>query len=189
MLRKTLTILSLIGLLLSVGLWGVSYLNFVAVTKPRGPSWRLGHGCFAVRWGLLPSQDPLPPDYETWTVGTIRLTGGRLLMSTANPQEVMGAARATFKTGLTFFGFKNLKTQWLPQLHRGPPSVVGHLQIPFWILALAFASMLMLCYLPSRRRRKRKKLGLCLKCGYDLRASKDRCPECGEEFGSTNGDR
>jgi uncharacterized protein with PIN domain len=36
-----------------------------------------------------------------------------------------------------------------------------------------------------RRERKRSREGLCMKCGYDLRHSKDRCPECGEPIRKT----
>jgi hypothetical protein len=47
------------------------------------------------------------------------------------------------------------------------------------LLALPFPAM---WFAHFRRHRRRRKLGLCLNCGYDLRASHDRCPECGTAF-------
>ncbi len=57
--------------------------------------------------------------------------------------------------------------------------------IPIWSIALvcAVASGL-LTVPPVLRRRMRTKRGLCLDCGYDLRASRERCPECGTKFDS-----
>ncbi|MBC8107936.1 MAG: hypothetical protein H7Z14_15210 [Anaerolineae bacterium] len=63
--------------------------------------------------------------------------------------------------------------------------------IPLWLPALLFAlAPTYWLFGPRRRRAKRRKLGLCLTCGYDLRvqlalsksnvpASPQRCPECG----------
>jgi hypothetical protein len=53
------------------------------------------------------------------------------------------------------------------------------LALPWWLLTLLF-SVLPLNSGVRRWRRGRPAPGLCLKCGYDLRATPDRCPECGQ---------
>ena len=50
-----------------------------------------------------------------------------------------------------------------------------------WIIALATVPLPLwwAARFPARKRKQRRRLGLCLHCGYDLRASTERCPECG----------
>jgi hypothetical protein len=51
--------------------------------------------------------------------------------------------------------------------------------IPYWFLALVAAAPLLVALKRIRHRRRLNRRGLCAVCGYDLRASPDRCPECG----------
>jgi hypothetical protein len=51
--------------------------------------------------------------------------------------------------------------------------------IPFWFLLLVTSILPALQWRNSVRRRYRRATGLCPACGYDLRATPDRCPECG----------
>ena len=51
--------------------------------------------------------------------------------------------------------------------------------VPFWSLAFVALLSPIVLILSSIRRRRRRNKGLCPQCGYDLRATPDRCPECG----------
>ncbi len=51
--------------------------------------------------------------------------------------------------------------------------------VPLWALAVPLALPGGLWAWHRRRLRRQRRAGLCLNCGYDLRATPDRCPECG----------
>jgi hypothetical protein len=76
-----------------------------------------------------------------------------------------------------------------PRLRGTPPDSlppdhhVWHLCVPAWLL-VAMTLMLPAVWMIDHRKRRRRVIeNHCEKCGYDLRATPDRCPECGSVSG------
>jgi hypothetical protein len=63
--------------------------------------------------------------------------------------------------------------QWTRRYH------VTAVSTPHWFIALLFAIMPTIWLRSCLREGRRRQIGLCENCGYDLQATPGRCPECG----------
>jgi hypothetical protein len=75
------------------------------------------------------------------------------------------------------FGANHLTQSAAPPGERA--ANIGVVILPLWLPLLVSAILPLLWFRQWKHRRNRNRPGLCAFCGYDLRASPDRCPECG----------
>jgi hypothetical protein len=184
-LRFIPPLLAAISLLLAVAaavLWGRSYTGSDYVSRQHVIS-------------SAPGQIRTRVDAIMWCKGDVRLsvTHLSLFMDVPYPLQSVGPLRPTWTLArlgkshvrgdplpvrslwnrLGFFTYENgLTTSFSDSPEHG-------IAFPAWLPVLAFAIPPMLWLRHFIRTRRRYREGLCRKCGYDLRATPERCPECG----------
>jgi hypothetical protein len=158
--RRLFTILSALSLLLFVavvGLWVRSYILTDRV-QWQGHRHRVtdievesGRGWIGMRWR------------------------GSLVLAQGAAPEVLEKFEAQRKAKPRVYAFH--RTRWPEYPFHG--SSPGRVMAPYWaVLILAMMPMAPWIW-QWRQRRRRVIVGFCRSCGYDLRATPGRCPECG----------
>jgi hypothetical protein len=175
-LLKTSTLVSLVALAVSLCLWVRSYWRSDSVT---------------VDWSEASIHSPA--EYLTRSVGVATRRGG-LWCYRARYSGSIYVDNRPGPTRVRFESFKAHADHYLPDSAADPArwhggfaygwissaeDVVG-LRVPFWAIAVLSALLPLLMLWRYGRRRRRIDRRLCVRCGYDLRATPDRCPECGK---------
>ena len=183
MKRRLLNLATALSLLLwavTVLFWARSYFASDEVLWVNAPAARASASQWSVRsdTGELrveaedlwwPSADPTDP-IRSRVLAARGLSYVRAAPGRPVPERGMGSA-AMFGDRWSYSG--------------GNTRFVGRsFVLPYW-LALVAASVVLTPFVWLRRRRRsRRDAGLCPSCGYDLRATPDRCPECGAAAGA-----
>ena len=174
-LVNALSILSLLLCLATAALWVRGYWRMDAAgwrraVAPGEPEWWFGLSSAGGRLMVFGALYPPPAAPQ-------RLPGGWYWHSYDNtPIRYAGGPFANR------WGFGLISTEAADVRERG-------IVLPAWAATVFFALLPAIRLASIIRRRRLMAEGHCLRCGYDLRATPERCPECGQfPAGATGAD-
>jgi hypothetical protein len=141
-----------------IGVYGFPFGGF---PFGRVASVRAASGCLSVSIGR---PERYADQYKPWAEGHLRFHAEKLRLMPTMEDRVVWPGWA----GVTSFRFHEMLG------YASVPATSGlHIS---WCWPVALSATAAFFFKPRRR----TKCGLCPACGYDLRASPDRCPECGK---------
>ena len=149
-----------------IGLWADPATDHGGPSAIKLTSGRPFAMSFAALMRLMRTQQDSPPLFTVF-----QFNPGALLFDVAESRSQR-----------RFAGFAWHRDRWHQEQDPRVWVSTTSLAVPYWsvlCLTLLLPAMRARKYIRERRAARRKAQGLCLTCGYDLRASFDRCPECG----------
>ena len=105
------------------------------------------------------------PDHSGWWVWQNLVADGRMA-------AVHAAAGFRLRTGTID------RNDFHPERPLAPSPFLM-VEVPFWSLTVATGVLPAVVYVKAKARRRRLARFACVECGYDMRGSPGRCPECG----------
>lgn len=181
------TIVAILFACVAVGTFFASFARYTTRSMPDnsffGWSIRCEYGDirFATNrgWEDYPPSDPID---ETSVTTIFRRAESRPVVGRKSVQgRPFGVGSTEINYSIFGWGFN----QWtLPPF--SSLTSFQEINLPIWLVSILFGFWPFSVWRGNRRRAKRAKLGQCLECGYDLRGTPNRCPECGTITASSN---
>jgi hypothetical protein len=177
-------ILSAILFLAAVGMWGRSYWRADRIVYTVANRQSYQHGDIGIRAGAVTfsythlALGPSDKHMWDWSIRSVPIVA-------PPPSTPLATNRTTIPyTESRWFGYE----VWpiLGSALGSSPGSRHTLTLPIWFIALLCLPLPLIAFRRWRKKRRIDREGLCRVCGYDLRASVQRCPECGTGFGSPN---